>query len=322
MNVRHSARRLALAVVSVVVMAWVAWPVGAHQGPKNPLGYDVYDYWKSIGGARLSDDGQWFAYSLTSQAEDGELVVANIEVGAGIQTAARHRAAVHARQQVRDLHDCRRRRPRPTTTPRRAAPTPEPAPAPAGGGKAAPQRATNRNSVGIMSLPGGQVTTVEQIASFRLPAESSTWLAHAERPRGRRRPRRRGGRGGGGGAGGGGGGRQGGGAPRRRQLRRPLPAASRRQQPAAGRGAAPAAHRARKPSSAGNDLIVRNLSTGQDVTIPEVSRVRVGQERLVARLCRVVDRRDEGRRVRAQHERRIGRHAADRQGPLQEFLVR
>src|SRR5690348_1569964 len=48
---------------------------------KRPLTYDVVDYWKSIQGTRLSDDGQWLAYATTAQAEDGELTVRNLRTG-------------------------------------------------------------------------------------------------------------------------------------------------------------------------------------------------------------------------------------------------
>src|SRR5215217_6880690 len=48
---------------------------------KKPLTYDVMDYWRSIQGTRLSDDGQWLAYATTSQGEDGELIVRNVRGG-------------------------------------------------------------------------------------------------------------------------------------------------------------------------------------------------------------------------------------------------
>src|SRR5712671_2823767 len=48
---------------------------------KRPLTYDVVDYWKSIQGTRLSDDGQWLAYATTAQSEDGEVVVRNLRTG-------------------------------------------------------------------------------------------------------------------------------------------------------------------------------------------------------------------------------------------------
>src|SRR6478735_5986001 len=66
--------------------AWLAlqWPLTA-QTPaspvKKPLSYDVVDYWKSIQGTRLSDDGQWLAYATSAQAEDGVVVVRNVRSG-------------------------------------------------------------------------------------------------------------------------------------------------------------------------------------------------------------------------------------------------
>jgi hypothetical protein len=87
----------------------------------------------------------------------------------------------------------------------------EPAAAPAGrGAQGGGAQTPNRNSVGIMSLPSGQVTTVDQIASFRLPSESSEWVALQKGRAGGGGGGRNGG-GGGGRAGSGGGGRAGGG---------------------------------------------------------------------------------------------------------------
>ena len=71
----------ALLVAALAVFTWSTWPVAAQSGAKRPLTYDAYDYWKSVAGARVSDDGQWFVYSLTSQAEDPELVVRNLKSG-------------------------------------------------------------------------------------------------------------------------------------------------------------------------------------------------------------------------------------------------
>src|SRR5947207_6089487 len=68
--------------IAVAVLAF-QWPLTA-QAPaaaKRPLGYDVIDYWKSIQGTRLSDDGQWLAYATSAQSEDGELVVRNVKSG-------------------------------------------------------------------------------------------------------------------------------------------------------------------------------------------------------------------------------------------------
>src|SRR4051794_20604744 len=81
MRLRYSARIAALVVVAAAAMAWPTWTVRAQSVAKRPLTYDVYESWKTIGGTRLSDDGQWFAYATSSLAEDGELIVRNLKSG-------------------------------------------------------------------------------------------------------------------------------------------------------------------------------------------------------------------------------------------------
>ena len=105
-----------------------------------------------------------------------------------------------------------------------------------------------------MTLATGQVTTVERVGSFSLPEESSTWVAMH--------------RGNGGGGRGGRGGRGAAADAARRRRRQPQVAA--RRAAAEGDGRARAAPRAKR-KDAGSDLIVRNLATGQDVTIPLVT---------------------------------------------------
>ena len=56
------------------------------------------NYWKSIQGTRLSDDGQWLAYATSAQSEDGELVIRNVRQRPGIQACARHVARLYARR--------------------------------------------------------------------------------------------------------------------------------------------------------------------------------------------------------------------------------
>src|SRR5688572_18004073 len=79
MRMRSHGRTAALLVGTLLVVQWslTAQSPSTPAG-KRPLTYDVVDYWKTIGASRLSDDGQWLAYAVTSQAEDGELVVRNL----------------------------------------------------------------------------------------------------------------------------------------------------------------------------------------------------------------------------------------------------
>ena len=80
---RHSVRWRSYAILcgALFVLFSVQWSLTAQAPVKRPLSYDVFDSWRSIGGTRLSVDGQWLAYALTSQGEDGELVVRNLKSG-------------------------------------------------------------------------------------------------------------------------------------------------------------------------------------------------------------------------------------------------
>jgi hypothetical protein len=98
-------RRRVLGIVCAVLLSVGAgWSLSAQTPAKKPISYDVMDYWRSIGGTRLSRDGQWLSYALTSQGEDGVLIVRNLKSGQE-QISARHERAVHAGQQAGDFHD-------------------------------------------------------------------------------------------------------------------------------------------------------------------------------------------------------------------------
>jgi dipeptidyl aminopeptidase/acylaminoacyl peptidase len=269
MKRRLHGRALALLVGSLLV---VQWTVDAQSQPatgKRPLTYDVVEYWKSIGGTRLSDDGQWLVYSVTSQGEDGELIVRNLKTsqefkhprGTGAQFTPDGKFVVFTIAQTKADEERERlqnrgrggegteSQPAGATAP---APAEPPAAAPGGrqGGAAgrgqANRRTEPRTGLGIMSLADGKVTAIDKVGSFRLPEENTTWLAYYK------------GTGGGGAAAGGGrGGRGGGGAP---------PAAGGR----GGQAGGPAAN-TRERKQPGFDLILRNLSTGEETTIPEVT---------------------------------------------------
>ena len=269
-------RTLALLIGSLLVVQWSMEAQSNAPTAKRPLTYDVVDYWKSIGGTRLSDDGQWLSYSVTSQAEDGELIVRSLKTGqefrhprgTGAQFTDDGKFVIFTIAQTkadeeRERRQNRRRGARGGETPAAGAAT-EPSPAgvkpPAttepepkaaapsgrqGGGRqggAAARDTRPRTGLGIMSLADGKVTTVDRVGSFRLPEENAMWLAYYK--------------GGGSTAGGGRGGR-GGGAP---------PAAGGR----GGQGAE-GADGARERKQPGADLVLRNLATGEETTIPEVT---------------------------------------------------
>lgn len=244
------------AVLLVGVLLTCQWSLTA-QSPatgRRPITYDVMDSWKSIQGTRLSNDGQWLAYALTAQGDDGEMVVRNLRSNQEF----RHPRGTNptftpdGRFLVFTIVPTKADDEKEAAQERRSSENQGGENQAAGRGQG---RARNqpRNSLGIMTLPGGEVKAVEKVGSFLLPEESSTWLAYYKGTGGTTGAGGGGGRGGRGGAAGrGGGGRQGG----------PAASAERPQ----GRGA-----NGEKRKDAGSDLMLRNLATAEETTIPEVT---------------------------------------------------
>ncbi len=223
---------------------------------KKALSYDAYDAWWSIQGTTLSRDGEWLAYALTSQALDGQLVVRNLRTGQELKHPRGTNPAftpdgkvvTFTIAQTKAEEEKERLSGRGRAGEGAAGRGGEGA-AGRGGANAAP-----RTSAGVMTLATGQVTTVERVGGVSMPEESSAWAAmHRGRAgggggRGGTRRRAAGGRGG-----------------------EPPAAAT----PGAAAGAQPegqpeGATRAKRKDN-GSDLIVRNLVTGQETTIPLVS---------------------------------------------------
>src|SRR5215207_5224281 len=253
-------RSTALLVGSLFVFQW-SLTAQTPAAAKRPLTYDVVDYWQSIGGTRLSDDGQWLAYSVTSQAADGELIVRNLRTsqefkhprGTGAQFTSDGKFVIFTIAQTKADEERERNQNRAAgrgegaageagaAAPGASAPAGEPQTQPAatpggrqGGGRQGGARNTQpRTGLGIMSLADGKVATVDRVGSFRLAEESGAFVAYYKGIGGGGGGAAFGGRGGGGGRGAGGG--QGAGA-------------------AEGRGgAAPANGRTKQP---GSDLIL------------------------------------------------------------------
>ena len=253
MRLRPHGRSLALLVGTIVAFQWSLTAQTPSPSAKRPITYDVVDYWRSIGGTRLSNDGQWLAYALTAQGDDGELVVRNLRSGQEFKSprgtsptfTPDGKFVVFTIAQTKADEEKEREQTR--------AQGEAGAEGRSQGGRGNGQAArTPRTGMGIMSLPDGKVTTVDKVGSFRVPDESSTWLAYYKGVGGAGAGR--GGRGGA--AGRGAGGRQG--AP---------PAAA----PAGERGAGGANATREKRKDPGSDLILRNLATAVETTIPDVT---------------------------------------------------
>ena len=182
MRVTLHGRSLALLLGSLMVIPWTMdaqAPVAA--GGKRPLTYDVVDYWKTIGGNRLSDDGQWLLYSVTAQAEDGELIVRNLKTsqeyrhprGTGAQFTSDGKFVVFTIAQSKADEERERQQNRG----RGAAAEGSEEGQPPAGGRGNQARQEPRTGLGIMSLADGKVATVDKVGSFRLADESAAWLA-------------------------------------------------------------------------------------------------------------------------------------------------
>ena len=252
MSQRHQRRLFAFLCGLVLVAAAGGWPVGAQTPAKRPVPYDAYDYWRSIAGTQLSTDGQWLAYALTAQGADGELVVRNLQTGQESRHARGTSPAFTPDNRFLMFTIVPPRTDGEEEDEGQGGETPLAAQGRAGRG-GQNQNNQPRNSLGVMTLASGSVETIERVGSYRVPEESSTWLAYY---------RGTGGAGGRGGRAGGRGGR-GGAAP-------PAAAGPGRQggaQPA-GQAGQTGAERRKDP---GSDLVVRNLTSGQEFTIPEVT---------------------------------------------------
>src|SRR5512132_2151381 len=81
----HSRHRLAATFAVFVLITSGSAPRAQAPAPasssKRPVGYDVYDSWRSIQGTVLSRDGASIVYALVLQDGDGELVVRNLRTG-------------------------------------------------------------------------------------------------------------------------------------------------------------------------------------------------------------------------------------------------
>jgi dipeptidyl aminopeptidase/acylaminoacyl peptidase len=251
-------QRVALVSFAACVISWSALSVTA-QGPatgKRPLTYDVFDTWKSIQGTTLSRDGEWLAYALTAQGVDGELVVRNLTTGQEFRHPRGTNPQITpdgkfvvfsiAQSKADEEKEREAERRRSSRAQREGGGEGRGEGQGARGEGGQSERRQPRTHAGIMTLATGQVATVERIGNIGLPEESSTWVAlHRASAAG-------GGRGGRGGRGGG---------------RAGAPQAGRGQR---GEEAREDGTRGKRKDP-GADLVLRNLVTGAETTIPLVS---------------------------------------------------
>ena len=227
--------------LGIALLVAFATPVGA-QGAKKVLTQADWDKWKSISAPALSSDGKWAVYTLMPQVGDGELVIRSTTgsteyrvprgfIGRPNNTPGGLRGPAGGTGEGDPLG--------PNVSPAQITadnkyvlvttqpPQAEVERAPRGRGTAAP-----RQSLAIVSLADGQVTSIAGVRSFRLPRESGAWVAYVTEAEGAADSSARGAAGGRGGRG------RAGAAGPRRQL--------------------------------GSPLVLRNLATGAEVRLSDV----------------------------------------------------
>ncbi|MGE3616639.1 MAG: hypothetical protein AB7L66_12280, partial [Gemmatimonadales bacterium] len=183
------ARRIALALFAI------APALAAQTRPaKKALTQADWDTWRSISGAALSNDGKWAVYTLVPQVGDGEMVIratggsteyrvprgflgrpnntpgglrpaGGAGGGPGGGGAPPAQITADSRFVLATVLPTQAE-----TEAARAASR-----ASRGGGTRAPQP---RNALAIVNLADGQVTTIANVRSFRLPEESGAWVAY------------------------------------------------------------------------------------------------------------------------------------------------
>jgi dipeptidyl aminopeptidase/acylaminoacyl peptidase len=225
----------ALMLAAIPLIALAAAPAPARRaGTKRPISYDVYDSWRSIRGTQVSRDGTWLAYALVPEDGDGELVVRNLK------TAAEYR------------------------WPRGSGPAITPdgrfvvftiAPLKADVDRAKKEKKKDeekpKSGLGVMSLATGEVKTVDRVKSFRVPEDAGACLAYLmESPLPKAEEKK---------------------ADEERMGAKKEPEKKAAEEKK-GEAAKPKMDKKKeKKKEPGTDLVLRELATGKEVVIPEVT---------------------------------------------------
>ena len=132
---------------------------------KKPLGYDVYDSWRSIGGTQISRNGDWVVYELLAQDGDGELVARSL------RNTTEHRTP---------------RGRNPVITPDGKFVIFSIVPLKADMDKANKDKKERQekpaSGLGIMDLATGGLTAIDRIKSFKVPEDGGAFIAYLKEP--------------------------------------------------------------------------------------------------------------------------------------------
>ncbi len=131
------------------------------QAAKKELDHDSYDLWKSNRGQALSNDGGWLLYMLAPQDGDSELVVRNIASGKEhrIERGSSARFSPDSKFLVCIVAPPKEEMDKAIKDKVKADERP-------------------KNSLAVLDLASGEVTEIERVQSFSMPAETGEWIAY------------------------------------------------------------------------------------------------------------------------------------------------
>lgn len=148
-----------LCVASIVLGTAYAPPASA-AGTPQPIDYKAYDGWNAIRGLRLSDDGRTMAYALTPEDGDPTLVVRNLTTGAETTQVrgSAPRFTADGKFVVYTLNALKKD----ADAARKAKKTDEQLP---------------KNGLGILEVATGKLTTYERVKSAQVARDGSRFIA-------------------------------------------------------------------------------------------------------------------------------------------------
>lgn len=144
-----------------LLLAMLLLPALQVLAQKKPLDHSVYDGWEALGERAISNDGKYLAYAVNPQEGDGVLYIQSvagdykvvIPRGYSVSITEDNRYAIcRIKPFYKDTRDARIKRKRPDDMP--------------------------KDSLAIVELGKTNVQKIPRIKSYKVPDESGTWLAY------------------------------------------------------------------------------------------------------------------------------------------------
>ncbi len=148
-------------VIFIFLFLLSLWTLNGQTSGKKPLDHDVYEGWKTLGNPIISHDGQWASYTINPQKGDGFLYLVNLKTNA-LDSINRGYDAVFSPSseflgfKIKPQHAVTRKAKKDKKK----------------------EDEMPKDSLGIWIMKDNQVLKFPDVKSFKVPEESSTWLAY------------------------------------------------------------------------------------------------------------------------------------------------